>query len=233
VPALPGEESARRGQERRSAGRNAGRDTCRRSTASSCRSTTISSSLKPDERKRSRISVITRPTITYKNDASTRLLPSSTEPATLRARSDQNARRQRTIEFWHPTGSTWRAQRGALPRPVGDAPGVTDRPRSRNQWPPLPASRLSRAVGGFRAWTEDAGRRANSTTTLLPFKGISASDPRASTTERPVGDLVMSAMLAELTVSARGRPDDRRGLGLGSPPASTAPSCRLQRLESP
>ena len=47
-----------------------------------------------------RMSVISRPTITYKNDASTRLLPSSTEPATLRAHSDQNARRQRTIEFW-------------------------------------------------------------------------------------------------------------------------------------
>ena len=55
----------------RSAGRNAGRDTCRRSTASSWRSTTISSSLKSDERKHRSTSAITRPNITYKNDAST------------------------------------------------------------------------------------------------------------------------------------------------------------------
>lgn len=52
----------------RSAGRNAGRDTCRRSTATSWRRTTISSSLKSDERKHRSTSAMTRPAITYKND---------------------------------------------------------------------------------------------------------------------------------------------------------------------
>jgi Protein of unknown function (DUF2867) len=50
------------------------------------------------------MSVISRPNITYKNDANTWLLPSSIEPATLRAQGAQNARYQRMIEFWHPTG---------------------------------------------------------------------------------------------------------------------------------
>lgn len=62
----------------RSAGTSAGRETCRRSTASSWRSTTISSSLKSAERKQSRTSAITRPNITnitYKNDTGTRSPP--------------------------------------------------------------------------------------------------------------------------------------------------------------
>jgi hypothetical protein len=55
---------------------------------------------------------------------------------------------------------------------AGGTPDVVDRPRSRNQWPPLLALRRSRAVGDIRAWAEDAGRRASSTTTLLPFNPI-------------------------------------------------------------
>ena len=62
--------------------------------------------MKSDERKPSNTSAITRPNITYKNDASTRPLPSSTEPPTLRARSDQNARNHGPIGFRHPTGFT-------------------------------------------------------------------------------------------------------------------------------
>jgi hypothetical protein len=60
--------------------------------------------LKSDERKHRSTSAITRPNITYKNDASTRPLPSSTEPPILRARSDQNARYHGPIGFRHPTG---------------------------------------------------------------------------------------------------------------------------------
>ena len=52
-------------------------------------------------------------------------------------------------------------------QPVGGARDVVDRPRSRNHWPPLLASRRCRAVGGIRAWAEDAGHRASSSVTLL------------------------------------------------------------------
>jgi hypothetical protein len=55
----------------RSAGRSAGRDTCRRSTAISWRRTTISSSPCSDARKHSNTSAIKRPNSTYSNDAST------------------------------------------------------------------------------------------------------------------------------------------------------------------
>ena len=55
--------------------RTAGRDSCRRSTATSWRSTTISSSLYSDERQHSNTSAIARPHTTYNNDISTRPLP--------------------------------------------------------------------------------------------------------------------------------------------------------------
>jgi hypothetical protein len=55
----------------RSAGRSAGRDTCRRRRASSWRSTTISSSLNSGGRKHRHTRAITRPAIKYKNDGNT------------------------------------------------------------------------------------------------------------------------------------------------------------------
>jgi hypothetical protein len=80
-----------------------------------------------EERKHSNTSAITRPNITYKNDANTELLPSSTEPATLRAQGPQNARYHLTIEFWHPTG--WRE--AWYRRPAGSPAGPPKRQRSR------------------------------------------------------------------------------------------------------
>jgi hypothetical protein len=75
----------------RSAGRSAGRDTCRRSTAISWRRTTISSSLCSDERKHINTSAIKRPNSTYSNDASTG--PSLIDGASdTTASSAQNAR---------------------------------------------------------------------------------------------------------------------------------------------
>ena len=47
--------------------------------------------------------------------------------------------------------------------------GAADRPRSRNQWLPLPASRRFHAVGGIRAEGEDAGRRASSLIHATPI----------------------------------------------------------------
>jgi hypothetical protein len=46
---------------------------------------------------------------------------------------------------------------------------IVDRPRRRNQWPTLPASRRVCAVGGLRAWAEDAGRRASSPPDSTPI----------------------------------------------------------------
>lgn len=48
---------------------------------------------------------------------------------------------------------------------------TVDRARSRHQWPPLPASQRVRAVSGFRAWAEDAGRRASSPPDSAYFNG--------------------------------------------------------------
>lgn len=50
-------------------------------------------------------------------------------------------------------------------------------PRSRNQWPPLPALRRVRAVGGIRAWAEGAGRRASSLPDTTPIEGACVSQP--------------------------------------------------------
>jgi hypothetical protein len=112
----------------RSAGRSAGRETCRRSTPTSWRSTTISSSLKSDERKHSNTSAITRPDITYKNDASTspshprqsqrHYGPAAIKTPATNARSSfgtPHAAFQSPIEFWHPTG---RARSQAAPLSV-------------------------------------------------------------------------------------------------------------------
>ena len=53
---------------------------------------------------------------------------------------------------------------------------VAERPRSRSQWPPLLASQRSRAVGDFRAWAEDAGRRTSSLRHSTPIDRVVA-DP--------------------------------------------------------
>jgi hypothetical protein len=86
----------------RSAGRNLGRETCRRSTASSWRSTTISSSLKSEsENTAARAQSPAR-------TSRTRTTPARDSPLVDRASEPTssprpNARADGTIEFWHPT----------------------------------------------------------------------------------------------------------------------------------
>ena len=58
---------------------------------------------------------------------------------------------------------------------------IVDRPRSRNQWPSLPASQRISAVGGFRAWAEDAGRRASSLPDSTPILSAGGSDAQTQT----------------------------------------------------
>jgi hypothetical protein len=64
------------------------------------------------------------------------------------------------------------AQRALCCEPASDARRTVHRPRSHNQWPSLPASRRFRAVGGCRAWAEDAGRRASSLPDRLPLRRL-------------------------------------------------------------
>jgi hypothetical protein len=64
--------------------------------------------------------------------------------------------------------------------PLGRRPvEIVHRPRSRSQWPSLPASRRRRVVGGCRAWAEDTGRRASALPDSTPIERARASDPRA------------------------------------------------------
>jgi hypothetical protein len=87
----------------RSADTSAGRETCRRSTASSWRRTTISSSLKSDERKHNSTSAIHAGT----SRTRTTLAPGSSHPRQSHRPYELIQPKRRvptsTIEFWHPT----------------------------------------------------------------------------------------------------------------------------------
>ena len=58
---------------------------------------------------------------------------------------------------------------------------IVDRPRSRNQWPPPPASRHVCAVGGFRAWAEECWPQGQLTSRQYSYLTRPVSDRKTHT----------------------------------------------------